>query len=78
MQLKLKFFRADISNATKSGTTLLWTNIIRANVYKTRFSNNLGLSNRDKKDLKSRGAIIDDNPNNKNEDGSLVSSPLKG
>jgi len=60
---EVKFFRADLSMATLGGTDLRGTNIIGANVEQARFCYNLGLSERDKNDLRKRGAIVDEPPN---------------
>lgn len=60
---EFKFLRANLSKAKLSGTNLSETNLIGANVRQARFSYNLGLSDRDKNDLRSRGAIVDEPPN---------------
>lgn len=57
---EVKFFRANLGKAKLGGTNLSQTNIIGAYVREARFSYNLGLSNRDKNNLRKRGAIIDE------------------
>jgi uncharacterized protein YjbI with pentapeptide repeats len=59
---KAIFSGADLCDAALRKANLSGTNLNRANLSGARFSNNVGLIDSDKADMKKRGAIFEDSP----------------